>query len=571
MVTQSDINAVERETRLLQQENSRLQSDISLMVSNINSATSAVSSAGSEALNALHSGETTLKKDDGILVNVGKIEEEIRGKMVLYKNIENAYKTIRALNNELRYKQGEEKTVRRMITAIIDNESKNLASDETIAEQAEKLYLNTQYFFLSHIMMDLQLRKRGETEAADRARGRALEMDKRKSVWVYFIIALIRGDEEQTEYWLDKLMQTPLVGSEEEQLKALVLICLKRKDSTSAKLKKYTGLDKLHDIDDEQVVNKIVADYIRNMTVKPPEFTYINEFVEEKDNLQTALRGAMNNEEIAVFIQKLTSSGKDNARLDLLTRVLDVVVDSCRSPRSEEIHAEIAYQEKIIEAKGVIKDAMALNAREKVTNVSVINLEECLFNWLNDNDTYSGKKEIVEYSYGRYKPSYKHAYKNYLKAYRSKYTDSVTLHIGEYRNKTNLNDIAEEEGNIARFCKKRCEDIKASIKDTKFILCTVFGALLLIAGIVLNFLESVIGSPFNLVGLVLGVVGGIVLLVLGVKIKYSNYRAKIAADEQMARDTVDYTEKLRCVYGDILNYRETYRTYDDKALQDNFF
>lgn len=570
-MTQSEVNAMEREAAQIEAENARLKSEINAMVSSINSANAAVYSGGTTALETLKTGEATIKKDDNILVNVGKTEEEIRKKMILYKNVENAYKTIRRLNNDLRYHQGGEKTVRRMITAIIDNESKNLASDETIAEQAEKLYLNTQYFFLSHVMMDLQLRKRGETAAADRARDKALEMDKRKCTWVYFIIALIRGEEKETQYWLDRLVEEPLVGSEEEQLKALVLISLKRNDSTSEQLKKYTGLDQMQEVDDEKLVAKITADFMRCMTIEPPEFAYINECVAEKDSLKAALRGAMNNEEVGAFVQKLTGAGKENERLDLLTRVLDVVVESCRSPKSEEIHAEIAYQEKIIEAKGVIEEAMALRAKEKVSDVSAINLEECLFAWLNDNDAYSGKKDIVDFSYDKFKPSYKHAYKNYVRAYRSKYTDSVTLKIGEYQNKTTLTDLSAEEANVATFCKQRCEAIKAQIKDTKFILCMVFGGLLLIAGIVFNFLESAIGSPWNIVGLVIGIVAGLALLILGVRIKYGNYKKKIAADEQMARDTIDYTEKLRCVYGDIVNYRESYRSFDDKELQDDFF
>lgn len=570
-VTESQVNALRNEVYELRAANNELRSEINSMVNAVSNVNSYVSSLKDTAVGTLSNGEKTINKDDGILHGVDKKQVEIRHMMELYKNMENAYKTIRGLNIELRYHQSGEKNVRKMLVAMIDNESKNLASEKTIAEQAEKQYLKTQYFFLSHILMDLQLRKRGETEAADRARKEALKMDERRSVLVYFLIALRRGDIKERDYWIDKLVKAPLIGSEEKFLKVLAVIALCDKGKGAEKIRTYTGLDSISSADKSNFVNKIITNYTEVMTTRPPEFKYINKHISEKDELRRALFGAMNNESIAAYVEKLAGGSSSETRAQFYSDMLDEAVEYCRSPKSDEIRAQIAYQEKIIEAKGVIEDAMVLKAKEDVMLVSDLNVEECLFKWLTGNEQFSGKKEITEFSYSKFKASYKRAYHDYVRAYRNNYKENLTLTIGEYSAKTKLNDAEADEKSIDKFLVDRNAKTKAAIKDTKFYICVIFGAIFLIAGIVLNFLESVIGSPWNTVALVVGVVAGLILIVLGVKIKYSNYRARIRADELLAQDRIKYIEVLRCVYTDVAAYREMYKQYDSKAMDDKQF
>ena len=570
-ISESDVYALRSEVNSLIAENNGLRNEINTMVSAVSNVNSTVSRLKETAVGTLSNGEKTINTDDGILHRVGKTQVEIGHMMELYKNVENAYKTIRGLNNDLRYHQGGEKNVRKMLVAMLDNEIKNLASAETIAEQAEKQYLKTQYFFLSHIMMDLQLRKRGEKEAADRARKEALKMDERRSVWVYFLIALRRGDVKDRDYWIDKLVKAPLVGSEERFLKVLAVIALCDKGKGAEKLRTYIGLDGISEGDKAGFVNRITANYAEVMKTRPPEFKYINKHISESENLKSALFGAMNNESIAAYIEKLAGASSSESRAQFYSDMLDEMMEYCRSPKSDEIREQIAYQEKIIEAKGVLEDAAVLKAKEDVRLVSDLNVEDCLFKWLTGNERFAGKKEITQFSYGKFKASYKRAYHNYVKSYRSKYSDSLTLNIGQYSAKTTLTDAEADERNIDKFLVERNAKTKAAIKDTKFYVCVIFGAILLIAGLVLNFLESVIGSPWNTIALIVGVVAGLVLLILGVKIKYSNYRARVRADELLAEDRIKYIEVLRCVYTDVASYREMYKAYDKKAMDDKQF
>lgn len=570
-ISEYDVNEMRSAVYEIQGKINQLRSEINTMISSLNSVGNSVASLKDTAIGTLAHGEKTINNDDGILHRVDKTQVEIREKMQLYKNMENAYKTIRGLNNDLRYHQGGEKNVRKMLVAMLDNEIKNLASAETIAEQAEKQYLKTQYFFLSHIMMDLQLRKRGEKEAADRARKEALKMDERRSVWVYFLIALRRGDNKERDYWIDKLVKAPLVGSEEKFLKVLAVIALCDKDKAAEKLRVYLGLDNISSEDKSHFVNKITVNYAEEMKTNPPEFKYINKHISERDNLRGALRGAINNESVAAYIQKLAGANSSESRAQFYSDMLDELMEYCRSPKSDEISAQIAYQEKIIEAKGVIEDAMVLKAKEDVKLVSDLNVEECLFGWLTGNERFSGKKEITQFSYNKFKASYKRAYHNYVNSYRNKYSDTLTLNIGEYSAKSNFNNAEADEKKIDDFLVERNRKTKAAIKDTKFYICVVFGAILLVAGIVLNFLGSVIPSPWNTVALVVGVAGGLALLILGLKIKYSNYRARIRADELLAEDRIKYIEVLRCVYTDVASYREMYKIYDNKAIDDKQF
>ena len=570
-VTEGDIRRLEAEVAELRRENSRMEGEIRAMTNSLDRAGGIVSSAESEAIGALVNGENTLTTDDNTLQNVGRVGDDIRARMVLYKNIENAYKTIRRLNNDLRYHQGNEKTVRRMLAAMLDNESKAFASEETVRTQSEKLYLDTQFYFLSHIMMDLQLRKAGETAAADRARKKALEMDERKSVWVYFMIALKRGDRPEKSKWLKKLMTVAPVGSEKELIRVLALLALQPKNEDAAAIAEYIGLDKIGAIDKGEIVGAILKSYRAAMTVAPPKFDNIDKHVAEAGALGTALRGAMNNEEVGAYVKKLATDTGGKMRNDIIDAMLDNVIESCHSPRAQEIYDEIAYQEKIIEAKGVIEDAMALKAREEVEKVSDIDIESCLFEWLNEKDRYNGKKEIVEFAYGKFKPSFRHAYDGYVKQYRAEYKDEVTVTVGEYRTRTKLNDLEKEDADIKAHCASVRDAEKARITNAKFILLTVFGGILLVAGIVMNFLSDFVGGTVSVLALATGVAAGLVLLILGAVTKYKNYKRKLAADAKCERDIADYTQIMHGVFADVQAYRGMYAEYDAKVLPSDFF
>lgn len=570
-VSESDVSALRSKVDNLRWENSQLQDEINTMVASVNSVSSNVAGVKDTALSALNNGERTINNDNNILHDVGKRQEEIRGMMILYKNMENAYKTIRGLNNELRYHQDGEKNVRKMLVAMLDNETKNLASQDTITEQAEKQYLNTQYFFLSYIMMDLIHTKRGEKEAAQRARKKALEMDERRSIWVYFLIALRRGDNKERDYWVDKLVKTPLIGSEEMFLKVLAVIALCDTGAAADKLRAYIGADKISDGAKGPLVSKISANYASVMKTRPPEFKYINQHIGESEELQGALSGAMNNESVAAYIQKLTGSSASGKRTQFYADVLDEAMDYYRSPKSDEIRDKISYQEKIIEAKGVIERAMELKAKEDVMLVSELDVEGCLFKWLTGNENFVGKKDVNEFSYQKFKASYKQAYREYVKEYRANYSESLTFRVSDYSVKSAFKDVEEDERKIENYLVERCRKTKAAIKDTKFYLGVIFGALLVIAGIVLNFLSSVIPSPWNVVCLVVCVVAGLALVLFGIKVKYSNYKALIRADEALATDRIKFNEVLRCVYTDVASYREMYKAYDAKVMTDKQF
>ncbi len=569
MATQSDVNALKSDLRQVQSENREMEREISALGSSLESALGTVTSAKNAAIGALESGTTTLTNDDKTLKGVALVEEDIRERMILYKNIENAYKTIRGLKNDLAAHQGNEKTVRRIITAMVENDEHSFASDETLREQSEKTYLQTQHYFLSHVMMDLELRRAGESAAADRARAKALEMDARKSAWVYFMIALKNGKAESQSYWLTRIMERPLSGNEKEQLKILTLLCLKDKGEDSDRIRSYIGLDKLGEIDRDETANRIMAYYGSTALVKPPEFRNIDKYVSENVKLSAALKGAMNNEEIGAYVSKLRSGGGEKMRRDVVTQMFDAILETCHSPKAQEIYDEIAYQEKIIEAKGHIEEAMAKKAQEEVEKVSDIDLEECLFCWLNDKEHYSGKREISELAYSKYKPSYKRAYKNYVKNYRSNYGESVCVKIDEYNTKTSFDNIDEETNKIGEFCRTECAKEKAAVKDTKFILFTIFGALLLVGGIVVNFALS-LGTASQVLAAV-AMLAGVAFLILAAVTKFKNYKRRIEIGKKWEKNAVDYAEKMQYVYNDIQSYRELYRAYDATVLDENFF
>lgn len=566
---QSAISSLQSEISDLRHENAEMEHQIQMMTQSIDSASGSVSTAKNSSIDALRTGVSTIQNDDDILKNVSVIGKDIEQRMRLYKNIENAYKTIRSLNNDLRYHQGNEKTVRRVVTAMVENEEKMFASDETLRTQAEKLHLDTKDFFLSYIMMELQLRKSGEKAAANRALEQAEKLNARKTAWVYYIMSMCRRDEKAAAKWLDKIMEKPIVGAEKEYMKILTLISLRDKSENSRKIQHYIGLDSLEGIDKEEIVNRILASYMSAGTTQPPSFRFIDGAVSERNELYAALKGAMNNDNVLAFVQKLSAKNLDKMRNDILMKMFDSVIESCHSNKAQEILDKIAYNEKIIEAHGVLEDAMANNAKAAVYEVSDIKLEDCMFEWLNDQQQYNGKRELNELSYDKFRPSYKSAYKKYVNNYRSRYTETVTVNVGEYTTKTKLKSMEDEQANINKFCQNRCANKKAQISDKKFILFMVFGGILTLAGIILNFISALGG--FAMPAMIIGVICGLALLALGVRTKYDNYRKKVAADEECARDMVLYGEQMHRVFDDMQTYRALFAQFDAHEAPDSAF
>ena len=92
-ISQSDVSSMQRMVNEIRSENEHLRREISAMVSSVSNAQNSVSAMKDAALGTLAGGEKTIGKDDGILNNVSKKQDEIRRMMELYKNMENAYKT----------------------------------------------------------------------------------------------------------------------------------------------------------------------------------------------------------------------------------------------------------------------------------------------------------------------------------------------------------------------------------------------------------------------------------------------------------------------------------------------
>ena len=566
---QAAISGLRSEINELQRENAQMEHEIQEMTQSIRNACNSVSSAQHDSVGALQAGITTIGNDDNILKNVSVIGKDIEHKVQLYKNIENAYKCIRKLNNDLRYHQGNEKTVRRVVTAMVENEEKMFASDETLRTQAEKLHLETKDFFLSYVMMEIQLRKDGEKSAADRALEQAEKFNPRKTAWVYYLMSLIRRDEKNAALWLDKIMKKPLVGAEKEFMKMLTLISLRDESENSRKIQHYIGLDALDNSIKDEIVRRILSSYMAASTIQPPSFQYMDKAVAEKDDLRWALKGAMNNENVLAYVQKLSAKNQESMRSDILMKMFDSVIETCHSSKAQDILDEIKSHEKVIEAHGVLEDAMANTAKASAYDVSDIKIEDCMFEWLNDKQQFNGKRELNELAFKTYRQSYISAYRRYVKNYRIKYTDKVTVTLGDYTTKTTLTSMDNERADITKFCQDRCAAQKSLINDKKFILFMVLGGLLTVAGIVLNFISALGG--FAMPAMIICVLGGLVLMVAGVRTKYNNYQALIAADEKCARDITEYCEQMRRVYDDMQAYREVYAQYDATEVPDAAF
>lgn len=572
-MTESDVASMKSKYEMAVERNRQLRSEIASLCNSVEQSGNSAINTGNYVLKTLGDGAAVISKDDNTLHDVERVRADIEAKFVLYKNIENAYKNIRGFQEEMRSQQGCEQKVRRMVVSILDNEEKSIVSGETLTLQASKLYQDkiAQEFFLTYIMMDLVHRKDKETEAADRARRRAIEMNERMSAWVYFLIALKREDKAEQSLWLDILMKQSLTGTEKENLKFLTMIALKGEDEIAKKIAKYIGIENIKSIDKTEIAEDILRRYYAVMTVNPPEFKYLKQYVAEYDDLEGALHGAMNNESVGGYLQQVSKADGENIRRGIIGMVLDRVVDDCHSPRAKEILKQIEINQNVITARGNMQEAAALHVKEEIVAVSDLKLENCLYDWLVEGGNYNGKEEIVGFAYGKLKPSYARAYHAYVANYRKKKHEQVSVDLGGYQVKSNLKSASEEAARVEKTFRANCEQQKNAIKDLPSTLMMIFGAILVVAGIILYYALPDGLQTVKTLAVVFGMILGVALIVLGVRKRFRNYRARIDADKKCEEDIVTYTELIQYVVSDMAAYRSLYAEADAQALKDSFF
>lgn len=564
--TAADCSAMRSKINRIESEINELQRELRMMLNSLDNARSCVSSTGARLSGSAESGVGSLDSSGRTLDNAAEMESTIEVLNKKYKTIELSYKAIRALNNQLKYDEGNNRKVVKVTQAIIDNLVAGFVSDKGMEEVAEKLHLQTQQFYLSFIMMSIVLWRRGERSAAERAVEKAMELNAKSTAAFYVLFNYKFGLYETAERWLQVLMSEDITGEDSDMLIFMLLVALNpeiraKNDMLYNGVLEYIRLacGETKRSSDKKLIDTLYNKMLRLCAENDISYNYLEKYCDGNDylSLLEALRYAISNADILNYLQNLQKTNEGRNPKQFVDLFLDNEISNCKTESMQKIADEIRYHEAVIEARGDVEEAIVLKAEDDMHAEAHIVVNEVLYDIVYDTpEKFAGKENLNLFAY--YNLNYLHeaAYDLYCRNYRELNKTPVGISIDSFKTATDFKAPESDKGKIdAHYAALRDEAIKSKKKRRGIIVGSVVAAVMLVL-MILNVAGVIFEGSYALaiVGAV-GVVIGAATIVATVL--YNRFMA--------AKLTKEFAEKA-CRTKD--EYAKLLSDYN--AFQDNF-
>lgn len=560
----SQINQLQRECNQLESENREMRRELDAISSTAANATSKVGRTANHAVNSLVNSTNVIEYSNQVLEDIIQEEEEIKALHANFKNMETANKRIRELNNNIYFEFSNFRMARKIVRAFLDNLSLDMVNQDLIFRSIEKEHLQAPDFWLTCAMLAIMHWKADEKALANRAVQKALEIDRKQSILFFMSFNLLLGRNQTALNWfklyrkeqktgLDAKVTLLLLHTVNFRDKELGELEQEFKDYLMEEYEKSKGMNNWNDL-----VGVVKAHLVQYNSAENYTFNNLRSYVKDYAQMANMLALAKDNDAILEFIQGINTATRGRGYI-YVERFTDELLEA-PSEKEKVYRDEIEYNEEIIRCAGDIgraQDQFKLKTTHDNGELNV--LGECV-NWV----FMSGDMEISEVAKGNIfilcRDLFADAAEQYAQEYRAMQRNVHPVAIKDYKANVDFTQKAKECKKVEEYYKKRCEDQLSAIKGTKFVLCIVFAALLLVGGIV--------GFAFGFTVLgVMGLIGmailGIMAIVEKVSTKKKIARIKNSASEDQ-KTVLEVMEKLFAEYASFMNvFHEK-----DKVMED---
>jgi hypothetical protein len=503
---QAELNRIENENR-------RLQAEVDRTVSQLDNIHSGLDRYQNDVKNALVQSNNKMNSSASVADSAYGLQQQIESLYPLYKNMEEADKRIRELNNKKYYDFKNYRTVRKIMQGLMDNLDFNLINDEIIYKAIEKEHLQTPDFWLTSSLISIMSWINDTKDHANRALEDAYRMSPKDCCVFYMIMNLRLGREDAALKWLSLYEQQDLKRSDYETFLLMFSLISKtvyENVGTSVRTRVENFVTRIinesmqkEGYSEQQIISQI-AEYLRVLRTRGSyNYPAIQQYSSDYGNLVELLDSAANNYNILERIKQIM-----NARIEERNAFLKEYIDKLLEKPNDvekDTYNEIAYNEKIILYKGDIAAAKSEYDREMSYETEDINLIYEMMNWIHSPEKDNVNGQMRRNMFGIMKGFEQSGYQYYRSGYMSLVRDVFHIKVNDYETNANLRSPDSEYSKVRSYYNNVLSGQLAGIKDLMSYIFFAIAGVLLVGGIIL-------GGP--LIGL--GIFGAVALAATGV-------------------------------------------------------
>lgn len=597
----SEASSLRSEISSYRKENNRMESEINTIENAIYNSTTRVNDLKGKSVNTLNYDGSSFHDSDHSLNTSYDILGQIEVDYGKYKEVESAYKEIRVIKNEIRYKMSEYSNVQKLALALLDNNESNMVDIQAIRKKAEKLYLSTQDYYLSNSLNYIFLKLDGEDKAATRALNLAYKLNKKNTAYFLFLFYYSAKNFEQSKKFFDELVKFGFDSQEDEK----ILLLLFLSNITDTYKTGYKPLDdKFKTVwedyvatgrDDTLNISSLIVDdlcqksfenlYIDKISGSIGEIKVNKEFV--LNNLSEIKNSANQDGELYSDISKyvlnsnemFVSLGLSRATHDILkiyseistgefsrysANVIKFLLSDCinhaQSDSLKDKMEEIKRLEAIIMTKGDMAQAQTYYVVDKDNRTSTPSLYDNMYKWIYQDMGYNGKDEMEKVAFKTLKNYYTDAYHSFVGMYNEIKPTTYDIAIDDYTVQSKLTNFDNDKQKIIDFYESKRVHELLNLKTIQWLLYYLLAGVSLIGGIIL----AITGNG----GFVfLCIIAVVILSMLGTRRLIFNKNEAVRINEETEKNTQSTISKMKQLYCDYDIYNADFFTINDAHLQ----
>lgn len=560
----AEVSRLESKLREIEHENSQLRTEIATTVRSVNDADNKLTEYNQQVRNMLESANGTINKSINQALSSYELQGQIDQLYTRFKSVELANKKIRTLNNKKYYDFNNYRTVRKIVTGLMDNLDLNLVSDGVIYKSIERQHLQTPDFWLTPVLISIMAWKNDDRPLADRAMETAYKLDKKNSSIFYMIFNMRMERDQAAVKWFLEYQKCSLKGSDENTfLMMFSLISKTLSDNVDEETSRLIS-DYIHRImvecaekegySEEEVVGLIRNRMLALMRASSYDLPALAKYCKDYSTISSMLNLAGNNYNILEFILRVVNVpvAERNTYLkeylnELLAKPNDV---------EEDTYDEIEYNELIIRLSGDVDQAKEIFDKEMLRRKSDFNIISSMVKWIYDfgNDDINGQMRLNMFTL--VKTLQEKAAESYFANYRAMFRQVHPVQILDYATDVDFTQETGEIGKVESFYQGQQAQELAEIKNLWAFVAIGVG---IACGVAAPFVHLLLFAGLG-IGLAVGI---------GILISNRFRRRNIVLRIQKQKENV--LEILRRLFADFDKMKTLYKEYDgisEKILEE---
>lgn len=504
-------NQLEAQLRQIQAENRRLQGEIDRAQGSMHSADRALHDAIDETHRRLGGANGTLGSAHQRVIDAAAVQakmDELYGQL---KQMELANKRIRECNNKKYYDFAVYRTVRKIVQGVMDNLDFSFVSDEVIEKSISRNHLQNPDFWLTCVLLAVMAWRADQRERAERALGRALTLDERKTAAFLMIFYMRLHRESAALKWFTVLTRQPLRGSERNLVLlffSMLTHTLEEEVSDDARRTVTAYVNGIIDAGMQgsgqtraDAIARICTQFIGLVDDRNFDYPALTQYVTTHRTLAEALASARGTGNVIEFLTD-TLTVEETQRNEFLKHYIDeVVAEPCAAERG--VYETIAYNEAIIRHQGKVDEAKREFQEMQRVQGDDLDIVSSMIDWvfLPSGRTETNpqmRRSMLVLS----KPLIREAGDAYIRRYRSMMTPRQHIAIDGFEADIDLQAPDAIQQQAAAWHRARAGEAKGAIKDIWAIVLMVLGVAGGVAlGVLVHPLAALAGAAVALGGL----------------------------------------------------------------------